>query len=320
VELESLASALFYMQSDEESSYKQADDGFLIKETTESGVQKRYVQHLVWTDDEDGGWIDTADDVPLDDPENKSDLKWLDSVTYETYEDGCLSDQNPTDNLSITGFEYVRSDSAQITRDAQEQIFSDILFAENPSNRIEPYLQDLVESIKNGDVSLEKLARPKGINNGLDEYGWKDYDELDEDNQTDEAEANGGAYVQKAGPTYRGSKYVDDYFSWEELGPGSKPRKVPIEKVRAPDEKFPLAYEYHSYPTDDRPDPPEVGDPVDAIAVEYPERVPDQFVIDYEQIVEKTLKKKLEGILSTMGMDWDDVLGEGSQAGLDQWM
>lgn len=322
VELESLASGLFYMSGDEVSNYRTADDGFLVKNTEEHGVRKRYAQHLVWDDDD--GWLDTEDpddgyEEALEDPEDRSDLKKETTVTYDTYESGPLQGMDPHDNVSITGFEYVRSDSAQITRDAQMQILSDILLSDDAHDRIESYLLQLVDDIKSGEVPLEDLARPKGISQQLDEYGWKALEDLDDEDITDEVEAQGGKYRQKAGPTYRGAKYVDDWFQWEDLGEGSKPLKIPIEKVRG--DEYPAAYEYHSYPKDSSwPDPLEIGDTVDAIAVENTERIPEQFVIDRETIIEKELEDKLEGILETMDLDWDDLMGKGTQSGLDQFM
>lgn len=318
VELESLASKLFYMEGDEESSYTENDDGYLVKQDDTEGVQKRYAQHIVWDDDD--GWMDTADpdegyEEALTDPEDRSTVKTLDTVTYDTYDSGPLSGQDPHDNVSITGFEYVRSDSAQITRDAQMQILSDILLSPDPHDFIESYLRELVDNIETGDVPLDDLARPKGISQHLDEYGWKDLEELDDADVTDVVESQGGKYRQKAGPTYRGAKYADDWFSWEDLGEGSKPLKIPIEKVRGDD--FPAAYEYHSWPEDNnRPDPPEVDDPVDAIAVETPERLPKQFVVDHDAIIEKELEEKLDGILSTMDLDWNNLLAEGDQSSL----
>ncbi len=322
VELESLASGLFYMEGDTEENYRTADDGFLVKDDTAHGVRKRYAQHLVWDDDD--GWLDTEDpdegyEEALEDPEDRSQLKKEETVDYEIYESGALQGMDPHDNVSITGFEYVRSDSAQITRDAQMQILCDILLTSEPESRIKPYLQQLVDDIESGDVPLEDLARPKGISQQLDEYGWKDIDELDDDQITDDVEAQGGLYRQTPGPTYRGAKYVDDWFSWEDLGEGSKPLKIPIEKVRG--DEYPQVYEYHKYPKDDaRPDSPEVGREVDAISVENTDRIPEQFIIDRETIIEKELEDKLKGILNTMDMDWDDLLSKGSQSGLDQFL
>lgn len=313
VELESLASALFYMEDDTEHSYTTNDDGLLVSERNESGVQKRYAQHLVWDDDD--GWLDTPDDDPLHDPDDRSELKSLETVTYETYEEGALSDQNPGVNVDITGFEYVRSDSAPITRDAQLQILSDILLSESPRNKIESYLNELVDDIESGEIPLEKLAKPQGVQQHLDEYGWRDIEDIADEDVTDDTEEYGGEWFQTPGPTARGAKYADDHFEWEQLENGGKPRKIPIEQVRSDD--YPAAYTYDKYPVSDRPDSPEVNKPVDAIAVERLDRVPDGFVIDYDTIIEKSIEDKTEDILSTVGMEFDDLIADGRQTGLD---
>jgi len=322
VELESLASALFYMEGETDESYQQSDTGMLVKQEDTHGIRKRYAQAIVWDDDD--GWIDTADpdegyDEALSDPEDRSTVKTLETLDYDTFEDGPLDGMNPTDIVSITGFEYVRSDSAHITRDAQQQVLTHILFDPEPKDRIESYLTETVDAIEAGDVPLADLARPKGISQDLDEYGWKDVDELDDDDVTEAIEQQGGTWRQTPGPTYRGAKYADDWLPWEQLGPASKPRKIPIEKVRGDD--YPQVYEYHSYPDDGaRPDPPEVGRPVDAIAVSNPERLPDAFVVDTDTLIEKTLEDRLTDILDTMGYSYADLLGEGNQVGLDAFV
>ncbi|WP_172977355.1 3'-5' exonuclease [Halosegnis longus] len=311
VELESLASRLFYMQD------LDADE----PETT--GVQKRYAQHLVWDDDD--GWLDTpdADEYPGDalaDSADLSELKHEQTVDYGTYEDGPLADSTPTDNVDITGFEYVRSDTAPITKEAQLQVLTDILLSSDPLDDIEPFLRQLVDEVETGERPLSELARPKGVSKPLDEYGWKDTEELEADSNyevTETDEANGGRYVATPGPTYRGAKYANDHFLWEELGEGSKPKKVPIAKVRG--DEYPAVYEYEDYPIDGRPDPPEVGREIDGLAVENPDRLPDEFVIDLDEIVEKELRGKMNGILVTMGQDWDETITEGSQSTLGAW-
>lgn len=322
VELESLASALFYMEGETDESYQQSDTGMLVKQEDTHGIRKRYAQAIVWDDDD--GWIDTADpdegyDEALSDPEDRSTVKTLETLDYDTFEDGPLDGMDPTDIVSITGFEYVRSDSAHITRDAQQQVLTHILFDPDPKDRIESYLTETVDAIEAGDVPLADLARPKGISQDLDEYGWKDVEELDDDDVTEAIEQQGGTWRQTPGPTYRGAKYADDWLPWEQLGPASKPRKIPIEKVRGDD--YPQVYEYHSYPSDSaRPDPPEVGRPVDAIAVSNPERLPDAFVVDTDTLIEKTLEDRLTDILDTMGYSYADLLGEGNQVGLDAFV
>lgn len=317
VELESVASALFFTQDSVEHNYRVGEDGFLISETHTDAVKKRYAQNIVWDDDD--GWVDTEDpdegyEEALTDPEDRSKVKTEETVSYDTFNGGVLDGMDPASHIDITGFEYVRSDSAQVTRDSQLQILTDILLSDTPEDRIESYLQQLVEDIESGDVPLADMGRPKGIGNPLDEYGWKDVDELDDEDITEEIEANEGYYRQTSGPWARGAKYATDWLPWEDLGAGSKPMKIPIDKVRG--DEYPHAYTYHSFPRDDRPDPIEIDNPVDAIAVDNPERLPDDFVVDTDAIIEKELEGKLEGILETMGMEWDDTLAETEQVGL----
>lgn len=318
VELESLASKLFYLGGDETHTYTTNEQGMLVSEYGQESVKKRYAQHIVWDDDD--GWLDTPDAEdypgdPLEDTADLSALKDLDTVTFETYESGPLAGQDPHDNVGIKGFEYVRSDSAQITRDAQLEVLTNILLMVEPKDAIETYLRDMVDRIEAGEVPLSDLARPKGIGQQLDAYGWTEFDELADRYVTDEAEEHGGAYVQTPGPTYRGAKYADDHFPWEQLGEGSKPLKIPIAKVRS--DEYPEVYEYDTYPEDGRPESPEVERPVDAIAVERPSRLPDGFEVDMDAIIQKELEEKLEDILTTIGLDWDDMLTDGTQVGLD---
>ena len=226
-----------------------------------------------------------------------------------------MSDEDPHDHVKIKGFEYVRSDSAQVTRKTQERVLSDILLSEDPRERIEPYLREVVDDIHDGEYPLYDLARPKGIGQALDEYGWKVIGDLDEDEITSQARKDGGMYVQRPAPTYRGAKYADDHFPWEDLGEGSKPAVIPIGKVRAGE--YPAVYTYDSYPSDGYPEPPEVDTPVDALAMEEPDKLPDQFVVDYDTIVEKTVRGKIEDIIETIDLQWDDIMTEGTQTGLD---
>lgn len=304
VEIESLASGLFFTRD-----WDRDED---------IAVKKRYAQHIIW--DEDDGWLDTEYEEP-DDPDDRSALKYSSTVSYDDYEDGgALADHgSPEDHIGITGFEYVRSDTATITKEVQLQLFTDILLADDPSDAIYDNLSQVVDDIKNGRVSAAKMGRPKGISNALDEYGWKTTEELANDTNytvTETDRQNGGRYVATPGPTYRGRKYAVDHFDWED-GDQKKCTRLYIDRVRGND--YPAAYRYDEFPRDDRPDPTEVGDDVDAITVEYVDRVPDDFVVDYDLMLEKEVRDKVEGILRTIGEEWDSIAGEGRQSGLDQW-
>lgn len=307
VEIESLASGIFFKRD--------------FDRDEEVGVKKRYTEHELWGDSH--GWIDTPDadeyENAPEDPEDRSELKYLGDVGFDTYENGVLADQDPEDNISITGFEYVRSDIAPITADAQMNTFVNLLLADDYEDAIYTYLEGLVDDVQSHEVPLDYIGRTKGVSKALDEYGWKTYEQLSADDNytvTETDEANGGRYVSTPGPTYRGLKYAIDHFEWQE--PTTKPVRLYLEDVR-PGE-YPEVYQYTSFPQDDRPDPPEVNREVDAIAVDEPDRLPEEFIPDFEKMLDKELKAPLEDILRTIGMDWSSVVGEGRQSGLDQFM
>jgi DNA polymerase I len=311
VELESVASALFYMQDDDDIRNQSSED---------DAVKKRYAQHIVWDDDD--GWIDLPDsdeteyDV-LTDPDDRSVLKQQETVGFDTYETGVLSDRDPYSDVSITGFEYVRSDTATVTKEAQEEILTQILLADYPIEAIDPYLNDLIDAIKSGQRPIEDLGRPKGVNKALDEYGWKTVEELEDDSNytvTSTDRQHGGRYVATPGPTYRGRKYAIDHIPWEDGA--AKSVRLYIESVD-PHSEFPEVYEYDEFPREDRPDPPEVDREVDAITVEDPDRLPDAFEPDTEKMIDKELRDKLSPILVTIDQSWDGIVGDGRQAGLD---
>lgn len=214
-------------------------------------------------------------------------------------DDGWLLDEPVEDRIDITGFEYVRSDVSDITTEAQYEVLRTILTEDDPSDSIYEYVSELVEQATAGEVSMAKLGRPVGINNDLDEYG--------RDNDT-------GEPATTPSPSYRGAKYADTHFEWERITPGTKPLRYYVNRVRS--DEYPEVYTYDgAYPSDSL----EVDDPVDAIAVTEPDRIPDGFAIDYETMVEKEIRKPLEPIVCTVGERWEHIVGDGRQSGLDSF-
>jgi DNA polymerase I len=309
VEIEALASGLFFVADPDR------DDNV--------GIKKRYAQHVVWDDGD--GWLDLPDasdtdyDV-LNDPDDQSEIKSLDSISAETYETGPLQEAGTADDdIDITGFEYVRSDAATVTKEVQLEVLKTILLVDDPADRLHTFLSEYVDDVRDGTIPRHKLGRPKGISNELDAYGWKSVEELENDSNytvTDSDRENGGRYVSTPSPTYRGAKYADDHFQWEDIS-GGKPTRFYVETVRG--NEYPPAYEYDSYPNDDRPAPPEVGRAVDAIAVDNPSKIPDAFILDTDTMIEKEIEDKIQPILRTIGEDWNGLVGTGRQTGLDQW-
>lgn len=305
VELESVASGLFYIRDFD------ADKNV--------GVKKRYAQHILWDDDD--GWLDLSGDTEYDalnDPDKRSNIAEESEVNYKKYED-MMPNRDPKSDVKIKGFEYVRSDSAIITREAQKRVLTDILLSDNKKEDIYSYLESVINDIENGEIENAKLGRPKKIKNNIDEYGWKNYEELQKDENyvvNEKDKKYGGRYVSTPSPGYRGAKYTSEEFEWEDISAGSKPLQFYVERVRG---EYPSTYDYDNYPQDNRPNPPEVGREVDAISVDNPGKIPDEIVIDKDKMIDKALKSKLNPILRTIGMSWEDVVGRGRQTGLDQW-
>jgi len=48
--------------------------------------------------------------------------------------------------------------------------------------------------------------------------------------------------------------------------------------------------------------------------------MPDTVIIDWEKMAEKTIRDPVEPIVDVMGWDFDDLVTEGEQAGLSQYM
>ncbi|MDI6876863.1 MAG: DNA-directed DNA polymerase [Methanomicrobiales archaeon] len=80
----------------------------------------------------------------------------------------------------------------------------------------------------------------------------------------------------------RGAKYANQHLG-AQFGRGSKPKRVYIKHVRA------------RYPQ------------TDVIAFEYGDQVPPEFVVDYETMLDKTIKQPISRIIEAVGWSWDDV-------------
>ncbi len=80
----------------------------------------------------------------------------------------------------------------------------------------------------------------------------------------------------------RGAKYSNEYLGTD-FKRGSKPKRVYIKAVTA---KYPRT---------------------DVVCFEYADQVPPEFVVDWETMLEKTLKGPISRIIEPLGWDWHDV-------------
>ena len=182
--------------------------------------------------------------------------------------------------FSVTGIDIVRSDRAEATRDILEQVLQRILREDDRQTaRKEVYdiINDVVFDIKKGERPNSYISRPKGMSKHPTQYGSPN---------------------QLPMPTYKGAKYANEHFDWERLTAGSKPELLYIKDVRG---SWPRTYpkEWETK---------EAGTEVDAVAVEQPNKLPEDFVVDTSKMIEKVLEDPLTPILSPMRWSFEDAL------------
>jgi DNA polymerase I len=194
------------------------------------------------------------------------------------------------DDLDITGFEYKRSDIAPITKEVQKQVLEMIVTGEDPEH-IKDYVHDVIERVQAGDVSLDEIGIPGGIGKKLDNY------------DTDTAQV-------------RGAKYANLLLGTN-FSSGSKPKRLYLKKVH-PEFFREVESEMGLNPSED----PLYGefkrDP-DVICFEFDDQVPDAFEVDYEKMLDKTLKGPIARVLEALDISWEEVKSGQEQTGLEQY-
>jgi len=193
--------------------------------------------------------------------------------------------------LQVTGMDIVRSDKAEITTELLEDALS-VILSEGTQSEIKSALYDVIEetytAAMNREIPNRKLARPRGMSKPPEKYGSPSNTPM---------------------PTYRGAKYSNQNFEWENMTGGAKPMLLYIDKVRSPE--YP-----HTYTAETK----EGGQPVDAVALEHPERLPDGFRIDIDKMVEKVIEDPLAPILSPLNWSVEDALADTEQVGFGDFM
>ncbi|MFC6615046.1 DNA polymerase domain-containing protein [Halopenitus salinus] len=199
------------------------------------------------------------------------------------------------DDIDITGFEYKRSDIAPITKEVQKRVIETIVTGDDIDDDMEEvksYLSDVIDDFLSGEVDLEEIGIPGGIGKRLDAY------------ETDTAQV-------------RGAKYANLMLGTN-FDRGSKPKRLYLEKVH-PDFWRRMEEERGLDPHTD----PLYGefkrDP-DVICYEYADEIPEEFRIDWEKMLEKTLKGPISRVIEALGMSWDEVKTGQEQSGLGQYM
>ncbi|WP_418283852.1 DNA-directed DNA polymerase [Halorubrum sp. DTA46] len=202
---------------------------------------------------------------------------------------------NDVDDIDITGFEYKRSDIAGITKEVQQNVIETIVTGDDideDMEEVKTYLVDVIARVLDGDMDLDEIGIPGGIGKKLDAY------------ETPTAQV-------------RGAKYANLMLGTN-FGSGSKPKRLYIKKVH-PDFWQRMESERGLDPQRD----PLYGefkrDP-DVICFEYADQVPDEFEVDWEKMLDKTLQGPIERVIEALGMSWEEVKTGQEQTGLGSFM
>ena len=199
------------------------------------------------------------------------------------------------DDIDITGFEYKRSDIAQITKEVQQNVIETIVTGDKideDMGEVKSYLVDVIARVLDGEMDLDEIGIPGGIGKKLDAY------------DTPTAQV-------------RGAKYANLMLETN-FGSGSKPKRLYIEKVH-PDFWQRMEEEEGLDPQRDGLYGEFKRDP-DVICFEYADQVPEEFEVDWEKMLEKTLKGPIERVIEALGMSWEEVKTGQEQTGLGSFM
>ncbi|MCL9813146.1 DNA polymerase domain-containing protein [Natranaeroarchaeum aerophilus] len=195
------------------------------------------------------------------------------------------------DDIDITGFEYQRSDIAQITKEVQLEVITRIVRGEDIED-VKTYVHDIIQEVQAGEVSLDEIGIPGGIGKKLDNY------------DTDTAQV-------------RGAKYANELLGTN-FSSGSKPKRVYLKKVH-PDYFERMEREEGFDPQTDLLYGEFKRDP-DVICFEYDDQIPEEFEIDYDKMLDKTLKGPIERVLEALDISWSEVKSGQEQTGLGGFM
>jgi DNA polymerase elongation subunit (family B) len=195
------------------------------------------------------------------------------------------------DDIDITGFEYKRSDIAPVTKEVQKHVL-ELIVEEGDVEGVKTYVHDVIEEFQKGERPLDDIGIPGGIGKRLDNY------------DTDTAHV-------------RGAKYANLLLGTN-FQRGSKPKRLYLKKVH-PDfwtrvesengldpQKDPLYGEFKRDP--------------DVICFEYADEVPEEFEVDWDKMLEKTLRGPIERILEALDVSWEEVRDGQEQTGLSNFM
>jgi DNA polymerase elongation subunit (family B) len=159
-------------------------------------------------------------------------------------------------------------------------------------SEITEYINDVIERFLDGEYSYDEIAIPGGIGKRIDNY------------DTDTAQV-------------RGAKYANLLFGTN-FDRGSKPKRLYLQKVH-PDYFQALEGSGEFDPQRDH----RYGEfkrEQDVICFDYADQIPDEFEVDYDKMLDKTLKGPIARVIEALGISWEEVKTGQEQTGLGSFM
>lgn len=198
------------------------------------------------------------------------------------------------DDIDITGFEYKRSDIAPITKEVQRNVIDLIVTSDGEEYRdaVTEYVHEVIERFQNGDITVEEVGIPGGIGKRLGNY------------DTDTAQV-------------RGAKYANAMLGTN-FARGSKPKRLYLDRVH-PD-FFERVEDKGRVSSDEKGTYTEFKREQDVICIEYADQVPDEFTVDWDKMLDKTLKGPIERVLEAIDISWNEVKTGQQQMGLGEYV
>ena len=190
------------------------------------------------------------------------------------------------DDVDITGFEYKRSDIAPITKRVQREVIERIVHGED-LDEVKEYVHDVIEEFQEGTIDLDRIGIPGGIGKRLNDY------------DTDTAQV-------------RGAKYANLLLGTN-FQRGSKPKRLYLDRVH-PD--FFEQVESDGFDAQEEALYTEFRRDHDVICFEYADQVPAEFDVDWEKMLDKTLKGPIARVLEALDISWEEVKSGQTQTGL----
>ncbi len=195
------------------------------------------------------------------------------------------------DDIDITGFEYKRSDIAPITKEVQKEVI-EMVVTGTDLGEVKDYVHDRIEEFQTGEVDPERIGIPGGIGKKLDAY------------DTDTAQV-------------RGAKYANLLLGTN-FGRGSKPKRLYLDRVH--DDFFQRVEGEKGLSPSENALYGEFKREQDVICFEFADQIPPEFQVDWDKMLDRTLKGPIERILEALDVSWEEVKSGQEQTGLGSFM